>query len=484
MAKGIISMSRKAMRRLAASNTASEPIDLTESDSPEKIPSNGAAMEGAGQSNGISDPTAGPSNGSGDAVVIPSNGTSSNPNTSSEQENGSIAINGTTNGAPKPRPKPKTQREEYLEMLAREKEKEPEGIGEDGGEKSKSEDVSTAEEGKSVVVTEPPSGPVDVLSGILNSQSAMGEVRKSAGPLVVDTKQGKLEVTGRSLGSIQYRGAQYSNGDFVYVRPEGGGESQIHRMEKLLEQEGIRSVLGRRFYRGAMETFHAPDRTFYEKEVARSSLHEVFPISRVLGKCYVMPLKYHHTHRPEGVEEKDVYVCEWNYHPKTRQWEKCNEVWKPPQGMKIIPRGSPLEAKRMEESQHAKRKSKPITIPVSEEKSDVLSGILGNLTQPSKPRAPSIKPAPIPPGINVSSVPQGINVTSVPQVPVPRVFDPVPPPHRSPVEAPSKPAPGSDLLSGLLASGGLTMTKRNLPSGPKPMASGQDAANFNSMFSL
>ena len=427
MAKAIISMSRAAVRRLAASNTAREQIDVT-SDTPCKgVAVKEAALEGAGQSNGISFPPAEPSNVLRNQVVVPNNGTRANQNASSKQENGSIAINGITNSAPKPRPKNKTQRRKYLDILAREKVKKPSRIFDNGEEKSGND---LPAERRRVVVTEPPAGPIDVLSGILHSQSAMGEVRRSARPMVVDTKAGKLEVTGRCLGSFQYRGVRYSNGDFVYVRQEGGGEAQIHRLEKLVEREGVRSVLGRRFYRAAVETFHVLERTFYDREVARSSLHEVFPISRVLGKCYVMPLQYHLTHRPEGVEERDVYVCDWNYNPKTRQWEKCNEVWKPPQGLKIKPRDSPLEAKRMEESRHARRKSRPM----SGEKSDVLSGILGNLTQPSRPG------------------------------------------HRS-----SRPRPS------LLASVSLEESPSCLsrqPSGYRPMASGEEAARFNSMFSL
>merc|ERR1719481_464585 len=42
------------------------------------------------------------------------------------------------------------------------------------------------------------SGPVDVLGGILSSQARTQEDRK-AGPMVVETKEGKVEVGGRSF---------------------------------------------------------------------------------------------------------------------------------------------------------------------------------------------------------------------------------------------------------------------------------------------
>ena len=229
------------------------------------------------------------------------------------------------------------------------------------------------------------------------------------------------------------------------MRSEGGGEPQVHRLERLFEQEGLRTLLTRRFYRGKMETFHEPSRNFYEREVARSSLQEVIPISRVLSRCYVLPVHHYNTHMPEGIKESDTFVCEFTYFPKTRLWEKIEPgaFWKPPAGVTIVPREEPLGAKRMEEAQHLKKKAKPINVQESEEKSDVLSGILGNYTTSSTKPKPS--------------------------------------------ESSSDPAagraavPGSDLLSGLLASQGLTVTKRTVAGAS---VSAQEAASYNSMFSL
>ena len=104
LAKAIISMSRAAVRRLATR----EPIDLT-SDTPcKEVAVKEAALEGAGQSNGISYTTPEPSDALGNDVVVPRNGTRANQNISSKKENGSIAINGIRNSAPKPRPKTNT----------------------------------------------------------------------------------------------------------------------------------------------------------------------------------------------------------------------------------------------------------------------------------------------------------------------------------------------------------------------------------------
>ena len=315
--------------------------------------------------------------------------------------------NGTTNGILKKegRPKPKSQLEEYREKMEKERrEREGQAKKEGGqpneteGERNKTENGSHAansiangstklEGAQPIVIDEEPSGPVDVLSGILSSQAATQMIRKPLGPTTVETKEGKVEIPGRSFANLQYRGVQYSVGDFVYVRSERGGEPEIHRLDRLFEREGIRTILGRRFYRAKMETFHEPTRIFYEKELARSSLNTIMPISRLLSRCYVMPVHHYNTHHAEGVAEKDTYVCEFNYFPKMRQWEKIEQgaFWKPPPGVNIVPREEPLGAKRMEEVQHAKRRANPIYVQVSEKKSDVLSGILGHMQSASGP---------------------------------------------------------------------------------------------------
>ena len=321
--------------------------------------------------------------------------------------NGNGNGNGTTNGVLKKeaRPKPKSQLEEYREKMEKERrEREGQAKNEGGqaneaeGERNKTENGShaassiangsTNQDGaQPIVIDEEPSGPVDVLSGILSSQAATQMIRKPLGPTTVETKEGRVEIPGKSFTNLQYRGVQYSVGDFVYVRSERGGEPEIHRLDRLFEREGIRTILGRRFYRAKMETFHEPTRIFYEKELARSSLNAIMPISRVLSRCYVMPVHHYNTHHAEGIAEKDTYVCEFNYFPKMRQWEKIEQgaYWKPPPGVKIVPREEPLGAKRMEEVQHAKRRANPINVQVSEKKSDVLSSILGDMQSASAP---------------------------------------------------------------------------------------------------
>ena len=399
--------------------------------------------------------------------------------------------NGTTNGVLKKeaRPKPKSQLEEYREKMEKERRerdgqtrKEGDEANEAGGERNKTENGSHAassiangstkqDGGQPIVIDEEPSGPVDVLSGILSSQAATQNVRKPLGPTTVETKEGRVEIPGRSFANLQYRGVQYSVGDFVYVRSERGGEPEIHRLDRLFEREGIRTILGRRFYRAQMETFHEPTRNFYEKELARSSLNAIMPISRLLSRCYVMPVHHYNTHHAEGVSEKDTYVCEFNYFPKMRQWEKIEQggFWKPPPGVNIVPREQPLGAKRMEEVQHAKRRANPINVQVSEKKSDVLSSILGDMqsasgpppkkskhlddkddgdgTMPSKPLQPTKASSSNLLSTVLASQSQ-LSVTGSKSSP-----STLPPKSRPAAEPSTAVAPSPDRLSGLLASG-------------------------------
>jgi len=390
---------------------------------------------------------------------------------SSRQSDPASNGNSATNGVSKKevRAKPKSQLEEYREKMERER-REREGLakpesGEGQGERSKTENGShpatniangsTKLDGP-IVIDEEPSGPVDVLSSILTSQEVTQSSRKPAGPTTVETKEGWVEIPGRSFPNLQYRGVQYSVGDFVYVRSERGGEPEIHRIERFFEREGIRTILGRRFYRAKMETFHEPTRIFYEKELARSSLNAIMPISRLLSRCYVMPAHHYNTHQAEGVAEKDTYVCEFNYFPKLRQWEKIEQgdFWKPPAGVKIVAREQPLGAKRMEEVQHGKRRANPISVQVSDsKKSDVLSSILGD--------GPLTKKGKHSDEFSLATVGNDAGIRAVPSKP--KVSEPTPPSR-------------SSLLSSVLASQGqLSVTEVNVP--PKPGMSGDPSSS-------
>ncbi len=67
-------------------------------------------------------------------------------------------------------------------------------------------------------------------------------------------------------------------------------------------------------------------------------------VFQVLGKCYVMCVKDYFKFRPEGFEEKDIFVCEWRYTSKIRNWKKIkpSSYWDTPDHVTIVPRDVPL----------------------------------------------------------------------------------------------------------------------------------------------
>ena len=143
--------------------------------------------------------------------------------------------------------------------------------------------------------------------------------------------------------------SDYNVGDFVYVSPsEAGLEPHIFMVEKLYEKNGSNCIYGAQFFR-QRETFHVPTRTFYEKEIMRGDLHQSIPVNKVLGKCYVMPVKDYFKFKPAGFEEKDIFVTEWKYTSKQRNWKKIKPTafWEAPDHIKIVARDKPLEPKRI-----------------------------------------------------------------------------------------------------------------------------------------
>ena len=59
-----------------------------------------------------------------------------------------------------------------------------------------------------------------------------------------------------------------------------------------------------------------------EKEVFKSDNYDKIPLSKILGKCYVMFVKEYYKNAPQGFEDKDVWVCESKYLPKNKAFKK------------------------------------------------------------------------------------------------------------------------------------------------------------------
>ncbi|GAB6031247.1 hypothetical protein CHUAL_009055 [Chamberlinius hualienensis] len=127
--------------------------------------------------------------------------------------------------------------------------------------------------------------------------------------------------------SCSYKEQTYRVGDYVYIEPrEKGLEAHIIHIEKLWKDEsGEQWLYGCWFYR-PNETFHLTTRKFLEKEVFKSDCYNSAPMNQVLGKCYVMNVKDYFKYKPEGILDKDIYVCESRYSAKVKAFKKI-KVW-------------------------------------------------------------------------------------------------------------------------------------------------------------
>jgi len=184
---------------------------------------------------------------------------------------------------------------------------------------------------------------------ILEKKIYESKEKQSTGEVADDEgSEGMMEATGTSAWSGDNDGQQYNVGDFIYVSNSEGGDPHIYMVERMFEKNGSKAIWGGQFFR-QRETFHVPTRTFYEKEVMKGDIHIAIPISKVLGKCYVMPQKDYVKYKPAGLDEKDIFVCEWRYTSKQRNWKKIKPTafWDAPSHVKIIQREKPLEPKRI-----------------------------------------------------------------------------------------------------------------------------------------
>jgi len=190
---------------------------------------------------------------------------------------------------------------------------------------------------------------LELTMDILDKKIEESKEKQCTGEVVDDEgSEGIMEATGTSAWSGDNDGQQYNVGDFVYVTNGEGGDNHIYMVERMFEKNGSKAIWGGQFFR-QRETFHVPTRTFFEKEVMKGDIHIAIPISKVLGKCYVMPSKDYVKYKPEGLDEKDIFVCEWRYTSKQRNWKKIkpNAFWDAPSHVKIVLREKPLEPKKV-----------------------------------------------------------------------------------------------------------------------------------------
>ncbi|EEB13504.1 predicted protein [Pediculus humanus corporis] len=149
-------------------------------------------------------------------------------------------------------------------------------------------------------------------------------------------------------GAMIFNQQHYHVGDFVYIQPQdrNAEPSIIHILRGWTNAEGIQMLYGDCFCR-PNETYHVQTRKFLEKEVFKSDQHVAVPLSQVLGRCCVMSVKDYFKLKPEGFDEKDIYVCESRYSSKARAFKKI-KVWPfSTERLTLIPREEPFEPKRI-----------------------------------------------------------------------------------------------------------------------------------------
>ncbi|CAH0559025.1 unnamed protein product [Brassicogethes aeneus] len=138
----------------------------------------------------------------------------------------------------------------------------------------------------------------------------------------------------------------YKVGEFVYAdAKEKGCEPHIIQIERLWEADGKQKLYGNHYLRPA-ETYHVTTRKFLEHEVFKSDSHTTVPLEEVMGRCCVVNVKHYFAMRPEGFDEKDVYVCESRYSTRCRNFKKI-KIYPDNADIKLVARDEPLEQKRV-----------------------------------------------------------------------------------------------------------------------------------------
>ncbi|XP_064212434.1 protein polybromo-1 isoform X5 [Tribolium castaneum] len=165
------------------------------------------------------------------------------------------------------------------------------------------------------------------------------ETRSSDDSIIKETNMN----VGESLTCNQQT---FKVGEFVYLdSKEKGCDPHILLIERLWTNNGQQMLYGNYYLRPA-ETFHVTTRKFLEKEVFKSDTHIAVPLEEVKERCCVLSTKQYFTMKPEGYDEKDVYVCESRYSTRSRSFKKI-KIFPENPSLKLIQRDVPLEPKRV-----------------------------------------------------------------------------------------------------------------------------------------
>ncbi|CAH1403720.1 unnamed protein product [Nezara viridula] len=188
------------------------------------------------------------------------------------------------------------------------------------------------------------------LSNAVNAERQLKQAQEpeeeDVKPIFIKEEPG---VAGTADNALSYNQQVYRIGDFVYAEgKERGMDPIILNIQRLwTNQEGQQMLYGNQYYR-PNETYHVTTRKFLEKEVFKTDQNVAIPLNQVLGRCCVLSVKDYFRSKPEGVSEKDIYVCESRYSSRQRAFKKIKN-WPPSlmTGYKLVSRDEPLEPKRV-----------------------------------------------------------------------------------------------------------------------------------------
>ena len=158
----------------------------------------------------------------------------------------------------------------------------------------------------------------------------------------------KDETIDDGKSSHTFNQQQYHVGDFVFVETskEKGSQPSIFLIENIHAIAGEQMIYGNQFFR-PIETFHVNTRKFLENEVFRSNEYKDLAFKDIVGRCFVMNVKDYFTRKPEGFEDKHIFVCESRYSVKSRSFKKMKLFWNVPDHINLINRDQVLEPKRV-----------------------------------------------------------------------------------------------------------------------------------------
>lgn len=166
-----------------------------------------------------------------------------------------------------------------------------------------------------------------------------------------DKDKDEFNANGAKGESMTINQQVYSPGNYVYVQMPENKIPSIACIERLWTTPNNEKLMQASIFLRPHETFHVTTRKFLEKEVFKSSISQTISMDKVLGMCYVMHIRDYIKLRPDGLPEKDVFVCESRYSVQGRCFKKLKS-WPTARdsnnsSVRFVPRETPLELKRV-----------------------------------------------------------------------------------------------------------------------------------------